>query len=579
MKRVLSQLVSALCVVICVLAYVQNPQLFEAMTSTPVATSTSDSTADSTAPATASPASTTPTSAVQMIDYNRGLKPAACDDDYRTTYEIFVSSFCDSNGDGVGDINGVRQKLDYITGLGFDQIWLTPVHPSATYHKYDVDDYCAIDPSLGTMEDYEALLEECHGRGVRVLLDLVLNHTSDTHPWFVAAADYLRALPDGQDPVFEDCPYVWYYTFSRERLNGFAPLEGTSWYYEARFWSEMPDLNLGNQVVRDEVKSIVQFWLAKGVDGFRLDAVTSYVTDSPDANVEFLRWLVDTCRSIDPDCYLVGEAWTDRDAIAKLYTSGIDSLFDFPFADSGGVIGQVMNGSRSASDYVQAMVSTEGEYRAAYPDYVDAPFYTNHDTARSAAYYPQDSGPATKMAYAMSLLMPGDSFVYYGEELGMEGAGKDENKRAPMRWSDDVQAPGMCAGLAGMDDMQMKYPSLEEQMSDDLSLWRWFGEVIRVRKAFPAIARGTTEPVDGVSDENVAAFVRRCDGYEDVLVVMNLRGEATQKDLSAVGGGLRLAAVLNTNTDAVTFENKTLTLPAYSIAVLSYDAVDSHTNS
>ena len=511
------------------------------------------------------------TSAVQMIDYNEGLAPlkAAPDDDCRTTYEIFVSSFRDSDGDGVGDLNGIREALDYIADLGFDQLWLTPVHPSQTYHKYDVDDYCAIDPSFGTMEDYEALLADCHERGMRVLLDLVLNHTSDTHPWFVAATDYLRSLPDGADPVFEDCPYVWYYTFSREPLDGFVPLEGSSWYYEARFWSEMPDLNLGNEVVRDEIRKIVQFWLDKGVDGFRLDAVTSYVTGNPEANVAFLRWLTDTCRDINPNCYLVGEAWTDRASIATLYTSGIDSLFDFPFADSEGIIRQVMSGSYAASDYVQALVSEEATYGAANPGYVGAPFYTNHDMGRSAGYYALDDGPVTKMAYALSLLMPGDSFVYYGEELGMKGSGKDENKRAPMYWGDDAAAPGMCAGPAGMDEVAQKFPSYEAQVNDDLSLWRWFREVIRVRRAFPAIARGTTEAVDSVSDASVAAFVRRSSAYGDVLVVMNLRDEAVEKDLSPVAGNLSLAAVLNTSEEHISFVNGVLGLPPYSIAVLT----------
>ena len=372
--------------------------------------------------------------------------------------------------------------------------------------------------------------------------------------------------------MFEDCPYVWYYTFSREALDGFVPLEGTPWYYEARFWSEMPDLNLGNDVVRDEIRNIVQFWLDKGVDGFRLDAVTSYVTGSPEGNVEFLRWLSDTCKGIDPACYLVGEAWTDRASIATLYASGIDSLFDFSFADSEGVIRQVMNGSYKASDYVQALVSEEAAYGAAYPGYVGAPFYTNHDTARSAGYYAQDDGPVTKMAYALSLLMPGDSFMYYGEELGMKGSGKDENKRAPMYWSADPAALGMCTAPAGMDELQMKFPPLEEQLEDDLSLWRWFKEVIRVRRAFPAIARGTTEPVEGVSDESVAAFVRSCEGQQDVLLVMNLRDQAATKDLSALGAAWQLAAVLNTNEEQITYENGNLSLPAYCIAVLTLDA-------
>ena len=514
----------------------------------------------------------TTSSSVQMIDYNSGLQPAERDDDYRTTYEIFVSSFCDSNGDGIGDLNGIRDKVSYIDGMGFDQIWLTPVHPSSTYHKYDVDDYKAIDPAFGTTEDYEALLADCHERGIRVLMDLVLNHTSDTHEWFTTAADYLRRLPHDKEPVFEECPYVWYYTFSREQHEGFVPLEGSDWYYEARFWSEMPDLNLGNDVVRDEIRGILQYWLDKGVDGFRLDAVTSYVTDNPEANVEFLRFLTDICKDIDPDCYLVGEAWTDQSSIATLYTSGIDSLFAFPFAGPNGTIQSVMTGVAPASDYVRAMVQAEATYRGANPNYVDAPFYTNHDTDRSAGYYPNDNGPVTKMAYALSLLMPGDSFVYYGEELGMQGSGKDENKRAPMYWSDDPSAPGMCAAPSGMDAIQAKFPSLEPQMADDLSLWRWFAEVIRVRRAFPAIARGTTEAVDSVSDDSVAAFIRRNEGDQDVLVVMNLRGQAVGKNLSSVGSDLRLAAVLGTNEEPITYENSTLHLPSYSIAVLTFDA-------
>jgi glycosidase len=130
----------------------------------------------------------------------------------------------------------------------------------------------------------------------------------------------------------------------------------------------------------------------------------------------------------------------------------------------------------------------------------------------------------------------------------------------------------MCAAPEGMDDVQMKFPSLEAQMTDDLSLWRWFGEVVRVRKAFPAIARGTTEAVDAVSDEGVAAFVRHYADGEDVLVVMNLRDQAAQKDLSAVAGNLRLAAVLNTSEETIAFENNALSLPAYSIAVLTFDA-------
>lgn len=505
---------------------------------------------------------------VQMTEYNRDLHPAVRDDRYRTTYEIFVYSFCDSNGDGIGDINGIRSKLDYITDLGFNALWLTPIHPSSTYHKYDVDDYYAIDPALGTMEDYEALLKECHDRGVRVYLDLVLNHTSEDHEWFRTAAEYLRALPDGRDPDPSDCRYLDYYCFTRQPGDGWAPLEGTGWYYEARFWSEMPDLNLDSDAVKEEIRDIMAFWLGKGVDGFRLDAVTSYFTGDPAKNVEFLRFLTQTGRSIDPDCYLVGEAWTDRAAIAELYKSGIDSLFDFPFANYDGFIANIVNGSYRASDYVKGMLLAEEAYRRANPDYVDAPFYTNHDMGRSAGYYAADDGPLTKMAYAMSLFMTGNSFVYYGEELGMKGSGRDENKRAPMYWSDDENDPDLCAGPPLMDEVRMKFPSLADQKEDELSLWRWFREVLRVRSAFPAIARGVTEDADGLSDENVAAFFRRSEEYGDLLIVMNLRGRTAEKDLSSIGG-LTLSAVLNTSEENITFTENILTLPACSIAVFT----------
>ena len=176
----------------------------------------------------------------------------------RTTYEVFVYSFCDSDGDGIGDLPGLLSKLDYIndgdpTGgedRGMTGLWLMPVFPSNTYHKYDVTDFVGIDPSYGTLEDMDALIAACHERGMTVILDLAVNHTSTAHPWFQEAARYLRSLPSGQAAVKEECPYVWYYQFAREQYEGYVPLPDSEWYYEARFWSEMPDLNLTTPEVR-----------------------------------------------------------------------------------------------------------------------------------------------------------------------------------------------------------------------------------------------------------------------------------------------------------------------------------------
>lgn len=504
-----------------------------------------------------------------MIEFNRNLERAAGSGHPRTTYEIFVGSFCDSNGDGCGDLNGIRSKLDYISGLGFDAVWLTPVHPSSTYHKYDVDDYYSIDPSFGTVEDYEALLKECHEKGLLVYMDLVLNHTSDDNEWFRSASEYLHELPADWEPDPSYCKFFDYYNFTRQPGDGYVNLEGTNWYYEARFWSEMPDLNLSSVQVREEIRNIMAYWLEKGVDGFRLDAITSYYQDDKAANVDFLRFLTETGRSISRDCSFAGEAWTDGNTIAELYSSGIDSLFDFPFAGRDGVIARVLNGRCSTRDYADEMVLAESACKTMNPDYVDAPFYTNHDMDRNADYYPDDNGPITKMAYAMNLFMPGNAFVYYGEEIGMTGSGKDENRRAPMYWSDEPGDPDMCAGSLDMDELEMRFPPLSAQKNDDLSLYRWFSEVIRVRNAFPAIADGATEVPDILIDDSTAAFFRRSPEYDDVLIVINLSIHTIEKDISLFGKYDSPAAVLNTGEENMIFQNGILKMPAYSIAVFS----------
>ena len=200
-------------------------------------------------------------------------EPVSMEDNYRTYYEVFVYSFYDGNGDGIGDLKGLTKKLDYINDgdpvtmddLGCNGIWLMPVMPSPTYHKYDTTDYYSIDPEYGTMEDFEAFLSACRERGIKVIMDLALNHTSSEHPWFQEACSYLKELGDGE-PDPGECPYVLYYNFSKEKKSGFSPVKGSDvWYYEAQFWDGMPDLNLYNEELRAEIEKIADFWLAKGV--------------------------------------------------------------------------------------------------------------------------------------------------------------------------------------------------------------------------------------------------------------------------------------------------------------------------
>lgn len=503
------------------------------------------------------------------------------DDNYRTYYEVFVYSFCDSDGDGIGDLPGLISKLDYIndgddttdTDLGCNGIWLMPVHPSPTYHKYDVADYYAIDEAYGTMEDFETLLKECDRRGIKVIMDLVLNHSSSRNPWFQEAYAYLQGLGSAE-PDAADCPYFDYYHFSREKKGGWYAVEGTDWFYEAQFWSEMPDLNLDCEALRAEIADITKYWLDMGAGGFRLDAVKEYYTGAPQANIDFLTWLTKTVKEQKEDAYLVGEAWLAMTDYAQYYKSGIDSIFDFEFADKGGIIAKVLNGS-PASKYGSAVASLNEAYGTYNADYIDAPFYTNHDMGRSAGYYAGDgSENKTKLAAAMNLFMSGSAFVYYGEELGMKGSGKDENKRAPMYWSMNPDAEGMCDGPADMESVKMKFESLEEQQDDMSSVYNFYKKVIKVRNQNPEIVRGDAVYLEEVSKDTVCVLRKSYEGSE-VLLVFVTGADYEEIDLSGVtlngksaGDSGVVRAALATGTEPVLFEKGIAKMPGYSVLVL-----------
>lgn len=505
------------------------------------------------------------------------------DDKYRTFYEVFVYSFYDSDGNGIGDLQGLIDKLDYIndgdpatdTDLGCNGIWLMPIMPSSTYHKYDVTNYEEIDPSYGTLDDFKTLITECHKRGINVIIDLVMNHTSSHHKWFREASQYLKSLPEGAEPDASECPYVDYYNFAKEQNGGYCELEGTDWYYEAQFWSEMPDLNWDNDAIKAEFEQITKFWLDQGIDGFRLDAVKEFYTGNNEKNIEILRWFNDMVKSQKEDAYIVGEAWTDSTTYPQYYESGIDSLFDFAFSNKDGIIAKTVNGINKATSYGKNLVKMQELIRSYSDTAIDAPFYTNHDMARGAGYYSGDNSAAqTKIAEAMNLLMTGNAFLYYGEELGMKGAGKDENKRAPMYWSLDENAEGMCDGPKDMEPIKMKYDSLEEQEKDGNSIYNYVKQVIALRNQYPAIARGEVAFDEGISDTSICAIQKT---YEDekLTIVFNISAESQTVDLtkSSLGAaaddaGIQIAGELIDGTEVVTLEDNTLTMPAYSIVIL-----------
>lgn len=553
----------------------------------------------------------------QMRLVNSALTEDVPDDHYGTTYEVFVYSFADSDGDGIGDLNGLRENLGYINDgdpasdldLAANAIWLMPIFPSPTYHKYDAVNYMDIDSAYGTLEDFDALLAACHERGVEVILDLAFNHTSTEHPWFKAAKEYLQSLPEGKDPVKEECPYVWYYVFSREKYNGFVPLDGT-WFYEARFWEGMPDLNLSTPEVREELTKVMEFWLERGVDGFRLDAVTSYVTDSTEGNMEFMTWLADTVHGIKEDAYIVGEAWENQAAYSRYYSTGVDSFFDFAYSGADGIIASVVKGNRSAKSFAKSLVDEEKLYASFNENFINAPFYTNHDMARSAGYYANDDGSRTKLAGALNLLMTGNAFVYYGEEIGMKGSGRDENKRAPMYWiSEDEAAESsaasqysgsegiglwdfgpaaddkvttdllrktygrdldaiMCDGPKDMEDFPMKFGTVYAQIGEEASIHTYYRNAIHIRNAFPVIARGRTAVDYDRCNDAICAMIREdaAGRYEPVEIFVNSTEHPASIDISG-SPYTDLSAVLTVSGDEVVLEDGKLDLPPYGICV------------
>ena len=490
------------------------------------------------------------------------------DDNYRTFYEIFVYSFCDSNGDGIGDLQGVISKLDYLQELGINGIWFMPIHPSQSYHKYDVRDYYDIDPQYGTLEDFDALMAECQKRDIHVITDLVLNHTGDDHEWFLTACEYLRSLPAGAQPDAAECKYVDYYYFFPEAGANRHAISGTNWYYEGMFSPDMPDLNLANENVRSDIRDIMKFWIDKGVAGFRLDAAKEFYSGSISQNVEVLNWIQTTATELKPDCYLVAEVWENFGTIKQYYESGITSIFNFAFGNSNGKIPQVIRGAGSPTtvqSYATALETSDTGYFENNPAYIDAPFLSNHDVGRIAGFVNRDP-LKMKMAAAMNVLMSGSCFIYYGEEIGMVGSGNDPSKRAPMVWNDardngTTNPPPEC-------ELPEEYPmgSLETQRMDDASLYNYYRQVIAIRNALPVISHGRTTAEAALNVGCVSAQ-RKTWGDESCIILMNVDAVAAEVDLSDYADWT-LTVSLSADGNEVAMNGSTLTIPAFGVAIL-----------
>jgi glycosidase len=421
-----------------------------------------------------------------------------------TCYEIFVRSFYDSNGDGIGDLRGLTQKLDYIAGLGADCIWLMPVAESPSYHGYDVTDYYKVEPDYGTNDDFKAFTGAAHQRHIRVLVDLVLNHASSEHPFFQEALRDTAA------------PHRNWFRWSSTGGSNWHKSPVRDEYYYGLFWSGMPDLNFENPAVLEEAKRVARYWLdSMGVDGFRLDAIRHLIevgdqnSNTPGTHA-VLRDFGQYVRSIAPQSYTIGEVWDNTDAILTYYPDQLDAYFAFPISEA------LMDAVRTGKS--GGLVPTVLQFQRAQPAYRWAPFQRNHDQTRTMTALGNTAAGA-RLAATILLTLPGLPFVYYGEEIGMTGDKPDERLRTPMQWTGS--SAGFTSGkpweAAQPDSLAVNVASQDRAPHSLLNLYR---QLTRLRAAHPALRNGELVPVE-TGNESVLAYIRK-DGSRQVLVVANL---------------------------------------------------------
>lgn len=462
-------------------------------------------------------------------------------------YQIFVYNFRDSTGDGVGDLGGIIDSLDYLESLGIDGIWLTPITHGASYHKYDVIDYYAIDPEFGTMEDFKRLIQEAHNRGIKIVKDLVINHTSDRHPWFKAAA----ADPNSR---FRDY-YIWASREERRGGNGWHNLSNSDWYYFGHFWGRMPDLNFDNPKVREEVKRIAKFWLDKGVDGFRLDAA-KHIFQEPEKNHQFWREFHNYLSALKEDVYLVGEIWDNANVIAPYFANGLRVNFNFQLGAR--VAGSINHNNDNIGNMLNNIYRIYSEHN---PDFVDAPFLSNHDTKRIMSEFNYDFDKM-KMAANVLLSLPGDPYIFAGEEIGMISNEDHMDIREPFKWYKDT-GPGQTTWRPNKFNSSSTWsPSVEEQDNDPDSLLNHYRKLIRIRRNHHPLRFGGFELIEN-DNHAVLTFARVFEG-ERVIVAHNFSTEPQTITIKVEGNYTQFLYLKNGGKISQSGDMLTITIPGMS---------------
>lgn len=477
-------------------------------------------------------------------------------------YQIYPRSFADSNADGIGDLRGILARLDYLADLGIDAIWLSPFYPTPDKDfGYDVSDYCNVDPRFGTLEDFDALVTEAHRRGIRVILDLVLNHTSDQHPWFLESRSS-RDNPRRNWYIWRDRPNNWAACFGGSAWE-FDPQTGQ--YYLHLFTREQPDLNWRNPEVRQALFDVFRFWLERGADGFRLDVFNAYYKhpDFPNNPPKFglrafdrqhhiyemdqpemIPLLQEVRRLLDsyPERYAVGETYLGTAEKAVRY-AGADKLhaafsFDFTSADTSFLGIPVF--PFNPPWIMERILRRDRIFDAAgvWPTTV----MSNHDLPRAATRYGRgEDDRLPRIALTILLTVRGTPFLYQGEEIAMrdipltradvqDPAGKPywpfykgrDGCRSPMQWDDSPYA-----GFSTVRPWLKVHPNYRQrnvaaQQKDPHSTFHFTRTLIALRRAHPALRRGRFVPLS--ANRHLLAYLRQ-EGEESILVAMNFSNQ------------------------------------------------------
>jgi alpha-glucosidase len=520
-------------------------------------------------------------------------------------YEIYLRSFQDTNGDGIGDLNGVTQRLDYLKRLGVDAIWLTPFYPSPNADfGYDVSNYADIAPQYGTMADWDRLVREADKRGIRVLVDLVLNHSSDQHPWFTESRSSVGSARRDW--------YVW----RRGRPGNKPPTNWLSifggpawtldpatdeWYYHI-FMPQQPDLNWGNSKLRAAMHGVVRFWLRHGAGGFRLDA-TPYLfedpafPDDPDPNSgppawikpynsgrpenhEVLRELRSIVNEFPGDRILLGESATATiEDLAGVYGARHDEInlpMDFLF----GNLTQL-----NAGVFKRQIDDAEQKLGGEPPVF----FFSSHDHARQWSSFGDGShnDQIAKLTAALTLAPRGSALIYYGEEIGMsdmpateleaaplgpnrQRADERDKARTPMQWS-AARGAGFTTGrpwlpIAGAS----KRYNVAREKSDPESIYRWYVKLIRLRRENPAFNLGAYVPLES-GNRRVLVFAREAVDGAGALVLFNMSDQEEHANIKGWPGARpALKEVLMACPAAAVPKLNEFQIAPYGVLIVSY---------